>query len=279
MPLSPKESPALLETTLQCLERQTLKANELVIAVDGPLKKDLETIIQSSKLPIKLYTQEKPLGIGATLKKIAPSCIGDLIVRIDSDDLYSPEHTELITKPFTFQSKLGVVGCQLLEVDIRNNSVIASRQTPISPRRTNLWLSWRNPMNHQTVAINKQALLQAGGYRHMPNFEDWDLWLRISKEGYELINLPLCTVAARVNRNHRKRRLGIKYLTTEINFYQRQITEKKISLLIAFIACLSRLPWRLLPVPILNIWMQSKLRGSPTMQTSWVTQSILDHSR
>jgi hypothetical protein len=96
--------------------------------------------------------------------------------------------------------------------------------------------------------------------------------LRISTAGYSLCNLPTCTAAARVNRSHRRRRRGLLYVLQECGFYWQQIQENKISLMLGIVACLSRLPWRLLPAPVFQWWMQSDLRGSPAFDTTWVTQ-------
>ncbi len=279
MPLTPHESPIFLESTLKCLEKQTLLADELVIAGDGPLPEGLIKVINGFSLPLNLYLQSNQKGIGATLATVALKCRGELIVRIDSDDLYAPQHTENLVKALEDHSDFGVVGCQLLEIDTERNYKKSTRKTPIQPSSAKRWLPWRNPLNHQTVAIRRTALLAAGGYRHVPSFEDWDLWLRISEKGYEIANLNSCSAAARVDNQHRKRRRGFTYFIRELNFYSRQIKERRIKLFLGLIACLVRLPWRLLPGPAMKWWMQSKLRGSPTIDTPWLTKSITNKPR
>jgi len=53
MPLAPMERPEFLATTLASLEGQSLQANELVIAADGPLPNGLREVIAASRLPIR----------------------------------------------------------------------------------------------------------------------------------------------------------------------------------------------------------------------------------
>jgi len=274
MPLSPTESPNFLAITLQCLEKQTLKAKELVIAADGTLPYQLMRVIKNSPLPINLYLQDKSQGIGATLREIAGNCQGEFIIRIDSDDLYAPNHTEVIANALLKYRHCGVIGSQLIEIDIDRNWKTTTRQTPTSPFTAKKWLPWRNPLNHQTVAIRRKALIRAGGYRHAPGFEDWDLWLRIASNGYELMSLPIYTAAARVNNQHRQRRRGIHYFFKECRFYIQQIKEGKIHIPIGLIACMARLPWRLLPNTLFNWWMTSKLRGSPAIKTAWLSEFL-----
>ncbi|KZR61041.1 UDP-Gal:alpha-D-GlcNAc-diphosphoundecaprenol beta-1,3-galactosyltransferase [Prochlorococcus sp. MIT 1306] len=279
MPLAPSEAPELLKATLDCLEKQTLQAQELIIAADGPLPLDLCQVIESCHLPVNLKQQKQPQGIGAMLEIIAPFCKGDVIMRIDSDDLYAADHTELMALSLINRPGIGVLGSQLLELDTTRAYQQSARKTPTSKSDAQRWLPWRNPLNHQTIAIHRHVLIEAGGYRHTPGFEDWDLWIRVAAAGYGIVSLASCTSAARVNDRHRKRRRGLQYILQEVNFYARQVRERKINPWIAIIACLSRLPWRLLPARALRWWMQSKWRGSPTFDTSWVSEFVPEGSR
>ena len=272
MPLAPSESPELLAITLNCLEQQTVQAEELVIAADGPLSAELCHVINSCTLPVILKQQPQSQGIGATLKVVAPSCKGDLIMRIDSDDIYAPNHTEMMSKNLAKHPNIGVLGCQLLEIDTSRGYQQSARKTPTSKVEAQRWLPWRNPLNHQTIAIHRHVLIEAGGYRHSPGFEDWDLWLRVKAAGYGILNLETCTTAARVNHRHRLRRRGIQYIVQETHFYARQVKEGRIHICIAILACTSRLPWRLLPPQMLSWWMQSNWRGSPTFDTAWLSE-------
>lgn len=274
MPLVPSEDPQNLASTLRCLLNQTLQAEQLVIAADGWLPEPLRVVIAQSGLNYTLHEQPQNLGIGATLAQAALLCSGEYIVRIDSDDLYAPDHTADVVNALFSQSSLGVVGCQLIEIDLERSRKFSARCTPLSPEETVKWLPWRNPLNHQTVAIRKEALEGAGGYRHMPGFEDWDLWLRVSSLGYHIMSLPTSTVAARVNQHHRLRRRGRKYVGMEFNFYTFQVREGKIHFLRALLAFVSRLPWRIAPKVILNWWMRSRVRGSPPFNTAWVTELL-----
>lgn len=274
MPLTPEEDPRNLAITLSCLHRQTVQADQLVIAADGALPVSLASIIEKCRLNYVLYQQQQNRGIGAILACAATLCTGDYIVRIDSDDLYAPEHTAELVKALHSQADLGVIGCQLIEIDMDNSSKVSSRRTPVHAEEAGRWLPWRNPLNHQTVAIRKTALLEAGGYRDVPGFEDWDLWLRIASLGYAIGSLPHSTAAARVDRRHRLRRRGIRYIHKEFEFYRRQVVEGRITSGMALIACCGRLPWRVAPSPILKWWMQSSLRGSPPIYPAWVSKLL-----
>jgi hypothetical protein len=273
MPLAPVERPEFLATTLASLEGQSLQANELVIAGDGPLPHFLHEVINASRLPIRLLEQSRPAGIGALLRVVAPQCRGSWILRIDSDDLYRRNHTADVLAALAAHPQAGAVGTQLIEVEELSGR-FSSRRTPTEAGEVQRWLPWRNPMNHQTVGIRKQVLLEAGGYRHAPGFEDWDLWLRIAEQGHALINLPLATVAARVNRQHRLRRRGWRYFRQELSFYRCHVSEGHIEPRAALPSLITRLPVRLAPMAVLSWWMGSRWRGSPPLDTAWVAELL-----
>lgn len=279
MPLNSAEEPEYLRLTLKSLEDQTLKADELIIAGDGSLPNELLNIITDSSLPWVLYDQPQKRGIGATLAMAADYCRGRIIIRIDSDDIYSAEHTELIVNELMANPSLGAVGSQLAEFDSDSGICQSNRSAPISSESARAWLPWRNPLNHQTVGITRDALINAGGYRDCPAFEDWDLWLRIAAKGHEIRSIAACTVSARVGSNHLERRRGLSYAFKEYRFYMLQAREGRIRRSTALLACTIRLPWRVLPSIFMQWWMRSNARKSPAVRSTRITQSTPKRTR
>jgi hypothetical protein len=47
-----------------------------------------------------------------------------------------------------------------------------------------------SPVCHPSVMLRRRAFDQAGGYRDVPWAEDYDLWLRLDREGFRLAKLP-----------------------------------------------------------------------------------------
>lgn len=270
MPLTPAEDPKHLRLTLTSLENQTLKADEIIIAADGGLPDKLVNIIRDSSLPWVLYEYSQQRGIGATLADAAQYCQGEIVIRVDSDDIYSEDHTMLIANELVTHPSLGVVGSQLEEFDSDSGIYQSIRRTPVSGARALAWLPWRNPLSHQTVGLKREALVNAGGYRDCPAFEDWDLWLRVAEKGYELRSLNARTVSARVGSNHLERRRGLEYALKEYRFYKRQVSEGRIGRATALLACAIRLPWRVMPGTLIKWWMKSRLRNSPAIGSTRV---------
>ena len=135
-------------------------------------------------------------------------CQCDWVLRADADDRSSPYRAERQLRHLLDHPHLAVLGCQLSEIS-NMNRLVALRRVPLRPQAVTRMLSWRNPINHPTVALNRQKVLLAGSYRATLGFEDWDLWLRLNRQGLVLANLPDILVTAEVGKEHLKRRHGL----------------------------------------------------------------------
>ena len=84
----------------------------------------------------------------------------------------------------------------------------------------------RNPMNHVTVCIKKEALVNSGGYQSLLYLEDYYLWLRMIVNNCKLENLNETLVLVRVGNGFEGRRSTKKYIEgwkTLQNFMKKNI--------------------------------------------------------
>ena len=70
----------------------------------------------------------------------------------------------------------------------------------------------RNPMNHVTVCIKKEALVNSGGYQSLLYLEDYYLWLRMIVNNCKLENLNETLVLVRVGNGFEGRRSTKKHI-------------------------------------------------------------------
>ena len=106
------------------------------------------------------------------------------------------------------------------------------------------------------MAFHRENVLSAGSYRGILNFEDWDLWLRLSHRGAKLANLPDVLVTANVDNTYLARRHGPKYALRELKFFIRCGKEGLIPVWSVLLLMLLRLPLRLFPSPVLASLMR-----------------------
>ena len=76
----------------------------------------------------------------------------------------------------------------------------------------------RNPFKHNTVVLKKSAVLKSGNYRHFRWFEDYDLWVRMIRNGFKVSNLSAVLVSTRIDEALFARRGGLNYLKWEWKF-------------------------------------------------------------
>lgn len=80
------------ETIKSIWNRQSLKPNEIVLVVDGPIPEDLKDYIHelSANDAIKIYWQKENKGLGRTMEYGVLQCKNELIARMDADDISMP---------------------------------------------------------------------------------------------------------------------------------------------------------------------------------------------
>ena len=68
------------------------------------------------------------------------------------------------------------------------------------------------------VMMRKEAVMRAGNYQHLPLFEDYDLWVRMLRQGARFHNLQESLLSFRLTSQLFSRRGGRHYIRQEIKF-------------------------------------------------------------
>lgn len=215
-----KEKPENLNKSLSSLENQTLLPNEIIIVEDGQLGDSLNNVITRHKTLYssiyKVICLKENHGRGYASRIGINYVSNDWVARMDSDDISYQNRFELqinaINKYISRYPKLAAVGGQIAEfMDGNEKSITGYRKVPLEPKKITKFAAYRSPINNATVMINKKALLSVGSYSRLNVLEDYDLWVRLLANGYELLNIKECLVKVRVSSEMYKRRGGIKY--------------------------------------------------------------------
>lgn len=253
MPLAPWEEPAILASALESLAQQRPLPQCLVLCVDGPLPSALRAVLKAHwHLPLALFCGPGVEGVGLVLARGLAACCCELILRADADDLSLPHRAALQLAWMVEHPEVIACSGWIVEfVDLPEHKR-GLRRVP-SGRDVPRWALWRNPLNHPAVMLRRSPVLSVGSYRDQPNFEDYDLWLRLlHRYGHAALdNLPQVIVQARVGRAHLARRRGIAYARAEAHFLWRNAQEGQMHFIQAILLMALRLPWRLLPAPVL----------------------------
>lgn len=223
------DKPGYLYYCLESLRSQTL-AIPIILVVDGPISIQLEEVlVLFDDLDMRLIRNPDNQGLAAALQ-LALNCIGDefeYAIRFDADDINAERRFE-VTRDYLCLNHADLVSCHMKEIDA-NGTVFSVRDVPIGADHIRKKLPYRNPINHPAAAFKISSVLAVGGYQEMPFFEDWYLWSRLSKAGFEITNIDDYLVYFRATDDMVARRFGFAYIKHEISFFRRRSDENLIN--------------------------------------------------
>ena len=237
---------------------QTVRPSQIVISIDGPLPEKLKEYVQQlEKDPIfTCVWSSVNNGLGIALNKGLQQCRYEIVARMDSDDVAYPTRFEkqlkLIESNDLISSKLAEFSESIDKVESYRK---AMTKDLISQK---YWL--RNPFNHPSVMFRKSSVLRAGGYIHMPFFEDWYLWIRMIAQGARCDNINEPLVYFRSDSRQLNRRRGLTYLKHEIHFVKILTRQKYISSIQLYTRVAISIIFRLLPMRVFKFITKVLLR-------------------
>lgn len=222
-----KENPTWFDESIKSMFEQTIKPNEFVLVEDGPLTKELYDVVEKykTKYPkeFKVVAIEKNVGLGPALKKGVEECSNEYIARMDSDDYSMPKRIEKEFEIFKKYSDIGMVGTNVSEFIDSIDNVVCNVILPETNEDIIKFSKSRNPFRHPSVMFKKSAVVNAGNYREYYLCEDYDMWLRMIRNGCKCYNIQDIYVYMRIGEDFYKRRGGHKYFKSINKFKNEQL--------------------------------------------------------
>lgn len=257
-----KEKAEYLELCLNSLYEQTVIPDDIVIVFDGPVGKCLERVIikWQEKLPINIVRLAKNVGLGKALNIGIQHCKHNLIARMDTDDICEKYRFKIQLDRFYENNNLSLLGGYVTEFD---GKTTASKKVPLDFYTIKKVALYRNPFNHMSVMFKRDIIEAVGGYKDHHFMEDYNLWIRLIAKDYICENLDISLVKARVGRDMVKRRLGLRYVSSEFLLMRHKIKYLNQPAFNALKVCFVRSIARLLP-PYFVGKIYDYLRGGRT---------------
>ncbi len=181
-----------LVSALKSIDAQTHLdlIEECILVLDRPAEntvKDVLDYVKSSRLVYRILHSAEP-GIVFALNLGVAAARSELITRLDSDDLMSPERIAKQVALFKSMPDLVLCGAQIETIDHLDKH-LGSRSYPITDTQIRKTLKAFSPFAHPAVMFRKSTFDVVGGYRKFyEGAEDYDLWCRMSFQG-KLYNL------------------------------------------------------------------------------------------
>ncbi len=172
----------LLAKCIDSIKNQSYSNFELVLIYDGLDKEEskfLDNYLETFEKK-KVIKNKKNLGLTKSLNIGVKNSKGELIARIDADDISSKDRIMLQVKEFTSDRSLGLLGTWFHV--IHPNGERVKNQPPLAHNQLISEMFQRNPFCHSSVMFRKKLFDFVGGYDERYKVtQDLDLWFRISE--------------------------------------------------------------------------------------------------
>ena len=177
---------------------------ELIVWDDGSTDRTLKILrrLERADRRLRVWTDTNR-GIVTTLNRLVSLARGELIARMDADDLALPWRVRRQVHFLEGHPECVAVGGQVCEIDEWGHDLGERYQLPLNHDeidRDNL--AGKCALNHPSALVRAEAYRAVGGYRPLAAAEDHDLWLRLAEIG-RLANLPDLVTLYRVHARSR----------------------------------------------------------------------------
>lgn len=239
-------------------DKQRLKIDEIVIVVDGPVNKDIALFLDKLEYDfggqLKVKRLARNYGLAHALNLGLGECTHEWVLRMDSDDVSYPDRVQKTAEMIRRNPTAAIIGFSYDLFDSDPSEVYGMRVCPESVSNKVGNPFFRTPINHPTIVLNKQLIMDVGGYpENVGRFEDWGLALRCIQAGLRIVNSADCVLAFRAPKKIMLRRGGLRYALEELRALVQMFKLGLLPLIFVILNMMLRFPVRVMPLPIRSL--------------------------
>ena len=171
--------------SLNSIINQTFRNFELIIINDNSSDNSLSIIKKFKrkyiKNDIKILNNKKRFGIAKTLNKGINFCKGELIARMDADDI---SHIQRLEKQISFLNKnpkVGLLGTNSMHINEEGMN-IGCTNLPLKDEDIRANFFFLNPFNHQSIIFRKSLLSKKNYNETFSTTQDYEFYSRIIRK-------------------------------------------------------------------------------------------------
>lgn len=185
-----------LADCLASIQAQTFRDYEL-IAIDDHSRDTSNRLVESfaRKDPRIRLIPATGNGLVDALNQGLKTATTNLVARMDADDLMLPERLQLQQEYMRRHPRTAVLGSRVTAfantpVSEGFQAYLRWQNACITPDRIANDIYFESPLAHPSVMLRRDNVLAAGGYQNGLFPEDYELWLRLHRNGEILAKLP-----------------------------------------------------------------------------------------
>lgn len=209
------EKAEFFEAACESMLAQTVKPSQFVLVCDGRLTDELEKVISGLEEKcgsiLEVVRLKEQQGLAKALNAGLERCRYEFVARMDSDDISYPRRCAC---QLTAMQRRGADICSaaLSEFESDPSVTVSYKTVPRTHKEILRYARTRNPFNHPCVMFRLSAVRAAGGYEDYRFFEDYNLWVRMLRNGAVGYNLRRPLLHMRTGSGMFRRRGGWNYL-------------------------------------------------------------------
>jgi glycosyltransferase involved in cell wall biosynthesis len=188
-----------IQETIESVLKQTFTDFELIVINDGSQDSTLAIVasFQDSRLKVFSYPNA---GLAESRNRGVDQAIGDFIVFLDADDLWTPNKLESQVRALQENPQAAVAYSWTDYIDESSNFLYPGDHITVSGDVYAKLLVRNFLDNGSNPLIRRQALTEVGRFDSSINSAaDWDMWLRLAAR-YHFVAVPVVQVLYRVCR-------------------------------------------------------------------------------
>lgn len=225
--------------TLKSVQNQTLDSFECIIVDDyskDNTKKVCLDFMKGDKR-FKLISHRANGGLSAARNTGLRAAQGKYICFLDSDDLFMVESLEVRVNTLEHNQVKKVIGTYCGSIGINQACEIAPESIQTKLKKVDFITAGGNcPFNANQPMFKRLAFLEVGGFDHsLKQAEDYDMWMRILRYGYQILPTQVSAVTYRATPGSMIKRDPMLHLQTSFDrfmacYEKPEIQEKPVDL-------------------------------------------------
>jgi len=219
-----------IKRALSSLAKQKSKPRQIVLVFDGFYPEHLKRYVLNffnfykDKNELDIINNSTNKGISYSYNLALKKSKYNLIAIQDADDESTPDRFKLQLEYFKNKKKLSVLGGSVLE-NYYNQKIL--KKMPLTYQLIKKYIFLKNPINHPTVMLRRNNLLNSGLYLECKRMEDYYLWINLISRGLLIENIPDILVKSYINQDFMKRRTSMIVLNSEVKIQLLLLTKFK----------------------------------------------------
>jgi glycosyltransferase involved in cell wall biosynthesis len=193
-----------LNESINSILEQTYTHFELIIVNDGSTDASQSIIDHYSDPRIRKINHTQNKGLVASLNEAIVSAKGDMIVRMDADDIAFKDRVQKQVQYLLDHPAIDIVGTHAVFFETNTQSPMANWEldlNTITPSSIKKALTWENCMIHPSICMRSEIAKSLLYNEQQKNYEDYDLWLRATADNINIAKIDESLLYYRVQPN------------------------------------------------------------------------------